>query len=349
MDIHSTPSQNQSYSQLNTNIGHYKLSKQDFLAQYKSKYPVGAELLELFEKMPELFSACEEEPENSKKKESLDNNDAFLPPSTQNFRHRTFPEKHLIKKKVIPKFPFVNFAENQTDRLWYYIDEGHKIQGPFTSLEMDFWFENGYFFHELLIRFKENNEFTKLIDLFGKCETVHGDDQGTENDILKSMKKKSSVEQQEINNLNDQSNWMSKVNITQSLNNLDEQAPSIIPNIEKAASLCETPKVNSRQESIAIAGGELGGIKRSNITRREENKLIICEKEKLPQPQEQKIQNKSEGELNEKKITQYYEKKHESHKSESKPELKTDNQREMTINSIITLFIVIININRCAC
>ena len=68
----------------------------------------------------------------------IDNNDGILPASTPPIRNRALPEKPLIKKRVIAKSPFTNskFSETLADRVWYYIDELHKTQGPFTSLEM---------------------------------------------------------------------------------------------------------------------------------------------------------------------------------------------------------------------
>jgi hypothetical protein len=153
-----------------------KYSKEFILNIAKSAtIAANPEILSLCDKLPELFMSAAEEPENFKKPAvALDPNEAFLPPSTPPVRPRPAPEKHVVKRKIIPKSPFTTskYADDLSARVWYYVDEQTKVQGPFTSIEMDHWYDSGYFFYELLIRFKEHNDFIKLIDLFGKMETV---------------------------------------------------------------------------------------------------------------------------------------------------------------------------------
>ncbi len=50
------------------------------------------------------------------------------------------------------------------DRVWSYIDEQNTIQGPFTTVEMNNWFEKGYFFDELKICHSIDKKFLSLLD-----------------------------------------------------------------------------------------------------------------------------------------------------------------------------------------
>jgi len=62
-----------------------------------------------------------------------------------------------MKKMVVPSSPFTksSLAKTPLDRSWFYLDEADRIQGPFTSIEMDNWFDHGFFFNELLVKFED--------------------------------------------------------------------------------------------------------------------------------------------------------------------------------------------------
>jgi hypothetical protein len=66
----------------------------------------------------------------------------------------------------ISKTIFINnpLIENPMDRVWSYIDEQNTIQGPFTTVEMNNWFEKGYFFDELKICHSIDKKFLSLLD-----------------------------------------------------------------------------------------------------------------------------------------------------------------------------------------
>lgn len=67
---------------------------------------------------------------------------------------------------TISKTIFINnpLIKNPLDRVWSYIDEQNTIQGPFTSVEMNNWFEKGYFFDELKICHSCDKKFLSLLD-----------------------------------------------------------------------------------------------------------------------------------------------------------------------------------------
>ena len=148
-----------------------KISRQHILDCYESKHVKVVDLTGVLAKYPEIFSISVFEPE-CKKASDFDPNDALVSITSQTKKQIPIAGIPAKPKLVIPKSPFSKsgFADDLTLRAWYYLDEQDKVQGPFTSLEMDNWYDQGYFFNELLIRFK-NNQFYKLIELFGKFPT----------------------------------------------------------------------------------------------------------------------------------------------------------------------------------
>lgn len=74
------------------------------------------------------------------------------------YTHYTTPS---ISKTIFINNPLI---KNPLDRVWSYIDEQNTIQGPFTSVEMNNWFEKGYFFNELKICHSSDKKFLSLLD-----------------------------------------------------------------------------------------------------------------------------------------------------------------------------------------
>lgn len=72
------------------------------------------------------------------------------------------------KARSVIKAPFSSsgLSVDLGERVWFYIDEQKEIQGPFTTLEMDSWFEKGFLFDELKICHTMTNKFFPLFDLF---------------------------------------------------------------------------------------------------------------------------------------------------------------------------------------
>lgn len=48
------------------------------------------------------------------------------------------------------------------DNVWYYEDPQHKIQGPFSSVDMDVWNLDQYFPPNLQISWKQSKEFLSI-------------------------------------------------------------------------------------------------------------------------------------------------------------------------------------------
>lgn len=150
---------------------HTKLDRSKILSAFDSKKIKVVDLLDVLSKFPEIFSAAPFEPE-CKKPFDLDPNDAILPAPQYPHRKSESGFSFSRPKVVIPKSPFStsNLVKDPTERGWYYVDELDILQGPFTSLEMDNWFDQGYLFNELLIKYGDEIELHRLVDLFGKVE-----------------------------------------------------------------------------------------------------------------------------------------------------------------------------------
>lgn len=68
-----------------------------------------------------------------------------------------------------PSENIFSFATDDTipedTKAWYYKDLQGNVHGPFSSFEMNMWFNAGYFPDDLLIRFGDDKEFITLIEL----------------------------------------------------------------------------------------------------------------------------------------------------------------------------------------
>jgi hypothetical protein len=147
------------------------LSKEEILKVCKKQINPAEALQSLIAALPDVFLKEPIEPENLKRHLPPNPADVFVQISPLQKPNK--PVDKVPRKKIfIQKSPFTNsgYSTDPALRVWYYIDETDRIQGPFTSLEMDHWFDSGFFFNELLVRFKEQNDFVKLLDLFGKTE-----------------------------------------------------------------------------------------------------------------------------------------------------------------------------------
>jgi hypothetical protein len=161
-----------SLSEKNERSSSVSITKDVILDVFKKQREPLSQIETLVMAFPEMFTNEVLEPEPSNDSLPPDPQDVFISQTIKQPVAR-FSEK-LLKKKIIHRSPFTasGYADTPTVRVWYYVDEMNRIQGPFTSIEMDCWFDNGFFFNELLIRFKENNDFVRLIDLFGKTEPI---------------------------------------------------------------------------------------------------------------------------------------------------------------------------------
>ncbi|CAD8119950.1 unnamed protein product [Paramecium sonneborni] len=62
-----------------------------------------------------------------------------------------------IKKETIFSKSTPGQANHLLSKIWYYVDDYLKVQGPFSSIQMDNWYLKGYFDDILRIGFKPEN------------------------------------------------------------------------------------------------------------------------------------------------------------------------------------------------
>ena len=103
-----------------------------------------------------------------------------IEPSLLNDQHKTFDVKDFIidqKSKykntykrifnpnlVVSPFAASQLVDDPTERCWIYIDEHDFIQGPFSSSEMDNWYNNKCFPMDLLIGLSDRERSIRLGD-----------------------------------------------------------------------------------------------------------------------------------------------------------------------------------------
>ena len=82
--------------------------------------------------------------------------------SSDNYNSFNYRARSMIRAP----FSSSGLSSDLGERVWFYIDEQNEIQGPFTTLEMDSWFDKGFLFDELKICHSMTNKFFSLFDLF---------------------------------------------------------------------------------------------------------------------------------------------------------------------------------------
>ena len=105
-------------------------------------------------------------------------------------------EIEIFKSCLQCKFPFsfsdVSLLGTIFELSWYYIDCFNNMQGPFSSLEMDRWFQKGFITNELIIAYKNTG-----IDFFFKMKALFRSDLNNANLMVfrKFMKRTLSLPQ----------------------------------------------------------------------------------------------------------------------------------------------------------
>ena len=76
------------------------------------------------------------------------------------------PPKPIPKQSLISSpFRKSGLISDCELRIWQYQDESGNTQGPFTALEMDNWFNRGFFHNKLPIKLKAMSGYMKLADM----------------------------------------------------------------------------------------------------------------------------------------------------------------------------------------
>lgn len=82
-----------------------------------------------------------------------------------------------LKPEARAPFSTSGMLENPHEKEWVYLDEDGDLQGPFSTLDMDQWYNNGYFDLDLLVGLNTRDRLIPLrtlievSGLFRHCQT----------------------------------------------------------------------------------------------------------------------------------------------------------------------------------
>jgi hypothetical protein len=144
------------------------INKEAILKRFDTKSKPNLNILQLIETLPEVFSREPLNPENFTQGYRVPDAEELFATALPNSR----PQNFVSKPKTISKSPFS--ASGQVEileaKVWYYIDEAGDSQGPFTTLQMDEWYDHKFFENDLQIRRAGQENFSKLIDALTKSD-----------------------------------------------------------------------------------------------------------------------------------------------------------------------------------
>jgi hypothetical protein len=147
------------------------------LNYYKqSDYPKNT-IKERLSNYPEIFSESSKIP--------LLKNDPEIKFEISNFvsepkgKYRNNYKRIFNPKQITSPFASCEIIEDFNERIWIYIDEFDTIQGPFTTVEMDNWYNQQFFPMDLLIGLADRERCIRLGDFiistypFSKNPNLH--------------------------------------------------------------------------------------------------------------------------------------------------------------------------------
>ncbi len=142
----------------------------------KTKFPTDL-LGQALSKYPEIFTEQTTPPSLLGVQQITFENTAFISEAKAKYKNnykRIFNPSH-----VISPFAASQIIDDVNERIWIYIDEYDSIQGPFTTNEMDFWYNNRHFPMDLLIGLADRERCIRLGDFilstypFAKNPNIH--------------------------------------------------------------------------------------------------------------------------------------------------------------------------------
>lgn len=158
-----------------------KISKEAILKKYATQtieyidslFP-SSEIKGLILDYSELFCTDSHEPESFKKNLSSDLDHALMP----NIPHQPSPKFHPKfydeKKTLYSPFEATGLTKNRLEaKVWFYLDEESKIKGPFSTVEMDSWFNHGDLHGSTKVAYNQKEKFCKIykfVDIFKDFE-----------------------------------------------------------------------------------------------------------------------------------------------------------------------------------
>jgi len=149
------------------------ISKKEILNTFKSHVKANSKIISLIDSLTDIFSKDALEPENYSDHQLPNAKEIFVPlmqatrTYTQQQTHQqNYNQRPVQTRKYLPKSPFSSANLNVNN--WWYLDEEGNTQGPFTTAQMDQWYNEEFFPKTLQIKAKEEERFRRMIDLLGK-------------------------------------------------------------------------------------------------------------------------------------------------------------------------------------
>ena len=128
----------------------------------------------------ELFSLESHEPENFKKNLVSETDHALMPVTyhSQHIPSPKFKPKFYDEKKTLySPFEATGLTQNRLDeKLWFYLDEDAFIRGPYSTIDMDRWFNHGELHGSTKVAYDQKEKFCKIykfVEIFHEFERKH--------------------------------------------------------------------------------------------------------------------------------------------------------------------------------
>lgn len=158
----------------------YCVQSVDFLDQ---RFP-DSDLKSLLQDFFELFSTESHEPENFKKNLVSDVDHAVIPANQHVFAGspKYKPKFFEEKKTLYSPFESTGLTKNRLDeKVWFFLDEDAVIRGPFSTVDMDRWFNHGELHGSTKVAYDQKEKFCKIykfVEIFKEFEKKHDERKG---------------------------------------------------------------------------------------------------------------------------------------------------------------------------
>ena len=116
------------------------MDKAFILDRYSIRIKSPYNLDELIQKMPDVFSETKIQPLNNNPKYDSYVGDMAIELNT---KYKNFYKKVFNPKQIVSPFIASQIIQNPQDPIWVYLDDQDNIQGPFSSIVMDNWYNQG--------------------------------------------------------------------------------------------------------------------------------------------------------------------------------------------------------------
>jgi len=149
------------------------INREAILKRFQANSKPNSNILQLIEALPDVFSKAALTPENFIPGYKVPDSRDLFATAISNARQ---PNTFVNKPKTVPKSPFSSsgLVEVLEAKVWFYVDEEGSSQGPFTTHQMDEWYDHKYFENDLQIRRAGQDNFGRLIDVLGRSENTMG-------------------------------------------------------------------------------------------------------------------------------------------------------------------------------